>query len=110
MAYDMHPCLKSSSTGEEEKGCPFVKSRMHVVETLDMSDPDSVQIKAALLDQIREYEGCFEWPENELQSHAAGLWADALPDTPTGGFIGTGDQYDLAGSDGSDDYAETDGV
>ena len=71
-----------------------------------MSDPDSVQIKAALLDQIKEYEGCFEWPVNELQSNGGGH----LPDVPGAGIVGTGDQYDFAGYDGSDDYAESDGV
>ena len=89
-------------------GCPFVKSRLHVVETLDKSDSDSVQIKAALVDQIREYGGCFEWPEDDLQGPPNVLQAGTLPDIPTGGFIGTGDQYDVAGYDGSDDYADTD--
>lgn len=51
-------------------GCPFVKSRLHVVETLDASDPDSIQIKAALLWQIKQHEGCqdqppLEWPGDD---------------------------------------------
>ena len=51
-------------------GCPFVKSRLHVVETLDASDPDSIQIKAALLLQIKQHEGCqdqppLEWPGDD---------------------------------------------
>ena len=77
-----------------------------MVETLDMSDPDSVQIKAALLDQIKEYEGCFEWSDYDLPGHASGLLADALPDIPTGGFVETPSQYDFVGFDGSGDYAE----
>ena len=88
--------LNTSFTDEEEKGCPFVKSRLHVVETLDKSDPDSVQIKAALLDQIREYEGCFQWP-NVLQS-------GSLPAVSGAGIVGTPPQHDVAGY--PDDYED----
>ena len=60
-----------------------------------MSDPDSVQIKAALLDQIREYEGCFEWPED--------LGSGTVPDVPAAGIVGTPPFFDAGGY--PDDYA-----
>ena len=70
------------------------------METLDKSDPDSVQIKAALLDQIKQYGGCFQWPED--------LGGGNLPDVSGAGIVGSKPQHDVAGYADDFDYKTDD--
>ena len=87
-------------------GCPFVKSRLHVVETLDKSDPDSIQIKAALLDQIKQHEGCQDEPDQDYPPPPPLEWPtsanQAVPDIPGSHIVEVAPEYDFVG------YAEDD--
>ena len=93
-------------------GCPFVKSRLHVVETLDKSDPDSIQIKAALLDQIKQHEGCEDEPDQDYPPPPPLEWptddeyAD-VPDIPGSHIVEVAPEYDFVGyADNAEDDIE----
>ena len=89
-------------------GCPFVKSRLHVVETLDKRDPDSIQIKTALLDQIKEHEGCQDEPDQDYPPPPPLEWPTdddyvPVPDSQGSHAFGVASEYDFVGYEQEDD-------
>ena len=83
-----------------------------MVETLDKKDPDSIQIKTALLDQIKEHEGCQDEPDQDYPPPPP-LWPtsaneaqwptdynyEPVPDTQGSHAVGVDSQYDFVGYD-----------
>ena len=69
------------------------------METLDGSDLDSIQIKAILLDQIKDHDGCLdEFVEDStppILEWPTGL--GTVPDIPASHIVGVAPQYDFVG-------------